>query len=881
MIFYARGDWRRAGRLLRRGLRAAEQAAEHRLVAKLRNNLGNVLWKTGDYDGARALYQENLEFCQRTNDLWGQLTALNNLGILACSRGEWKAAREPLGRSLEIERRLGAREAEALARLNLGEVEEVLGDWPRAARHNERVLKLRAESPEHPDRTAALAQLASLARKRGQWSEADALAHDALAAAERGGDRDLTAACHLQLGLLDKDRERWESARAHLERALALSREAGTREALARLHSSLADLAMRRGDRQAAAAHAAEARRWVEVLGDRFGLGKLLSVEARLTYEGGDADEAERLFLQGVKLLEELEAPYEYARSLYEWGVRTLAAPIAAERLDRALIAFERLGAAAEVERTRGVIEHVRERQRFDLQRRATPGLYEVGKLINSSLDLAEVLGRTMDLVLERLRAERGMVVFFDPLTHELEVATSRNLGRDSEAEGRKLSETVVRAVLERREPVLTVDAQTDARFAGASSIVASHILSILCVPLAIRDRLVGAIYVDHCTSRHLFSEKDLEFLVAFADQAAIAIDNARLYGEIEAARQRLKAENESLRREMLSNRHLGALVGKSRAILELKDTLERVAQSSSTVLIRGESGTGKGLVARTLHSISTRREGPFISFNCAALPETLVESELFGHERGAFTGAAAQKPGRFELAHRGSIFVDEIGKVSRAVQAKLLRVVEDKEFERVGGTKTLRSDVRIIAATNLDLEDAIARGEFREDLYYRLNIIPIVLPPLRERREDVPYLVQHFLEKIGRDLGQPPRAIDPGVMDLFLRHRWPGNVRELEAAVHRALVLTGGDVLRVKDFSWLQPAADAATSPPGRGAEPVSALAEGSYQELVERFDRRLILEALDSTGGRIRETARILGIARNTLKAKMKRYGLTGRDG
>jgi transcriptional regulator with GAF, ATPase, and Fis domain len=298
-------------------------------------------------------------------------------------------------------------------------------------------------------------------------------------------------------------------------------------------------------------------------------------------------------------------------------------------------------------------------------------------------------------------------------------------------------------------------------------------------------------------------------------------------------------------------------------------------------VLIRGESGTGKGLVARILHAVSARREGPFIQFNCAALPETLVESELFGHEKGAFTGAAGLKPGRFELAHGGTIFLDEVGKVSRGVQAKLLRVVEDKEFERVGGTKTLRSDVRIVTATNLNLEEAIARGEFREDLYYRLNIIPIVLPPLRERKQDIPYLVQHFLSKISRDLGLPAKQMEPPVLDLFHRHRWPGNVRELEAAIHRALVLSHGDVLRVADFGWIAQAVHGEGGEgAAEGAGPLVSLAEGGYSQTLEEVDRQLILQALDRAGGRIREAARILGIARNTLKAKLKRYGLAATE-
>jgi transcriptional regulator with GAF, ATPase, and Fis domain len=400
-------------------------------------------------------------------------------------------------------------------------------------------------------------------------------------------------------------------------------------------------------------------------------------------------------------------------------------------------------------------------------------------------------------------------------------------------------------------------------------------------VPLAIRDRLAGAIYVDHRESRHLFGQNDLEFLLAFADQAAIAIENARLFSELDASRQRLKLENESLRNEILSSHNLGSMIGKSRPIVELKQMIEKVAQSNSTVLIRGESGTGKGLVARILHSISPRRQAPFIHFNCAALPETLVESELFGHEKGAFTGASGQKPGRFELANHGTIFLDEIGKVSMSVQSKLLRVVEEKEFERVGGTRTLQADVRVIAATNLEIEEAIHRNEFREDLYYRLNILPIVLPPLRQRKEDIPYLVQHFLAKVSRDQGRPFKELDPAVLEVFYGYDWPGNVRELEAAVHRAFVLSSSDVLTTDDFGWiaLQVKGRAVAQPPDApGLSATVRLSEGGYEEALERYDRQLIAAGLAQTNGRIRETARLLGIARNTLRAKMKRYGLTG---
>ncbi|HVR98251.1 MAG TPA: sigma 54-interacting transcriptional regulator [Thermoanaerobaculia bacterium] len=882
MMYSRRGDWRRAGRLLRRGLRVAEAVGDESLCLKLRNNLGNVLYQTGAHEQALSHYSRNLAFCERTHDLWGEYFALNNLGTVEGSRGNWKGAREPFLRSHELTRRLGARENEVRARLNLGEVEEVLGNWPRAQRHYERALRLLDDSPDHPERFASLVQLASLERKHGWNLEAERRAREALEGAERLEDPDLQAQACLQLGLIEKDSESLEAAEAHLLRARELAESAGSSQVLARVCVSLADLALRLGEPSEADRYAQDARQRLEALGDQFTEAKLLSIEARLASTRDEVERAEKLFAAGIRLLEELEAPYEHARSLYEWGLRTWNVDTALRRLRSALAGFERLGAETESKRTRGAIERIREHQRFSGGRGASSVLYEVIKVINSTLDLQKVLNRTMDLVLERLGAERGMIVFSDSLTQELEIAAARNLGREDEEEGRKLSESVVRRVIESREPVLAVDALSDGRFTSSESIVARHIVSILCVPLAIRNRLVGAIYIDHRQSSHVFGQGDLEFLMAFADQAAIAIENARLYGELEAARLRLKEENESLRREVLSNHNLGSLIGKSQAISDLKQTIERVAQNPSTVLIRGESGTGKGLVARIIHSISPRRQAPFIHFNCAALPETLVESELFGHEKGAFTGAAGQKPGRFELANHGTIFLDEIGKVSRSVQAKLLRVVEEKEFERVGGTRTLRADVRIVSATNLDLEEAITRNEFREDLFYRLNIIPIVLPPLRERREDVPYLVQHFLAKISRDLGRAPKELDPAVLNLFYAHAWPGNVRELEAAIHRAFVLSGGETLTLDDFGWIalntQGAKAAARPPEVEGLQATIRLADGGYEEAVDRYDRQLIVAALAQCGGRIRETSRLLGIARNTLRTKMKRYDLQG---
>jgi Nif-specific regulatory protein len=873
----ARGDGRRAERLARRGQWLAERAGEVAARIVLTNTLAIERWRRGDLSGAARLFSELLAACRAAGDVWGEQTALNNLGILEASRGHWRPARELLGSSLDLARRLRQRPAEALTSVNLAEVEEVLGSFERAGVLLDRALHLLASSPpEDPDRISALVRSSSLARKRGDTARAESSAREALAGALGNADTGLRAAARGELALALAAREQRPAADREIAAALAEAQAAGSPEGLASLLLAAAELALEQADAATARQRLAEARRLVEPLGDRRAEGRLLTLEGLAAVNPAAAEDA---FDRARALLAEAGAAHDGARAQFAHGLATVAPAHARERLAAAAERFMELGAPIEAARARGAWMRLASAARPA----PDPTLPEIVRVINSSLDLQEVLDRTMDLALERLRAEHGMIVLQDPLTRELEVAAARNLGAAPAGdagpdEGRRLSESVVRRVLDRNEPILSVDAVVDSRFAGAESIAASHILSILCVPLAIRSRLVGAIYVDHRKSRHVFTPHDLEFLVAFADGAAIAIDNARLYGEIDRSRRRLAEENERLRREMLATHRLGALVGKSRAVEELKSTLERIASSSSTVLVRGESGTGKGLVARTLHHVSSRREGPFVAFNCAALPETLIESELFGHEKGAFTGAVQRKPGRFELAHGGTIFLDEIGKVSLGVQAKLLRVVEDKEFERVGGTQTVKVDVRIVTATNLDLEEAIRRDTFREDLYYRLNIIPIVLPPLRERKEDIPYLVQHFLARIRRDLGQSPKELEPQVLELFHRHRWPGNVRELEAAIHRALVLSPNERLTVEDFAWIALATGDSPRPVDRPAAPAPVPFDDglSYQEALDRLDRQLIEAALASCGGRIREAARTLGVARNTLKAKLRRFGL-----
>lgn len=312
-------------------------------------------------------------------------------------------------------------------------------------------------------------------------------------------------------------------------------------------------------------------------------------------------------------------------------------------------------------------------------------------------------------------------------------------------------------------------------------------------------------------------------------------------------------------------------IIGKSRSMQKVFDIIERVADTNVTVLIRGESGTGKELVARAIHYQSPRRDKPFIKINCSAMPETLVESELFGHEKGAFTGAHLRKPGKFQLADGGTLLLDEIGEMNMATQAKLLRVLQEHEFERLGGTETIKIDVRVIAASNANLEEAIARKTFREDLYYRLNVVPLWLPPLRERREDIPDLVCYFLKKFTREFNREARGVSPGVMDLLSRYPWPGNIRELENTVKQAIILGGGSMVTSEHL----PVAVRTGYQEGATG---SALDSRPLREAVSELERRMIAQALAETGGNRTEAAKRLGLSRRALIYKIEEYRLKG---
>ena len=331
---------------------------------------------------------------------------------------------------------------------------------------------------------------------------------------------------------------------------------------------------------------------------------------------------------------------------------------------------------------------------------------------------------------------------------------------------------------------------------------------------------------------------------------------------------QSLKAENRRLREELDSRYQFDNIIGRSPAMREIFNTVARVAPTRATVLLAGESGVGKDMIGRAIHQHSPRKNQPYVKINCTAIPENLMESELFGYERGAFTGANTSKPGKFEQADHGTVFVDEIGDVPGNIQVKLLRILQERQFERLGSNVTRNVDVRVIAATNVDLRAALEQGRFREDLYYRLNVVPISIPPLRERKEDIPFLAIHFVQKLSKDLGSTAESISPGAIDRLLNHPWPGNVRELENTIERSLVLASGNVLEASDMRIEAPRNSGFTT-----SQQAPLLPEG---ETLEHWEQMMIREALRRANGNKSQAARMLGLTRNALRYRLSQMGM-----
>ncbi|MGL1932333.1 MAG: sigma 54-interacting transcriptional regulator [Desulfotalea sp.] len=496
--------------------------------------------------------------------------------------------------------------------------------------------------------------------------------------------------------------------------------------------------------------------------------------------------------------------------------------------------------------------------------------LYEITKTLASSESLGDCLEKVMSILEELKDMKNSTVTIVNPHTGKLEIEIALGLSNEVKEKGTyRIGEGITGRVVASGEPIIVPHISEEPLFlnrTGLRETVEDQKGSFLCVPIKNGEQIIGALSIDRIYEGGIGEQanKDLQFLTVISSliaQSTIRIQN------VNRERNELVTENQKLKRELSEKNKINDIIGNSPKMQDVYDMVHRVVDSSATVLLRGESGTGKTLVAKALHYNGKRSEKPFVVVNCSAMPETLLESELFGHEKGSFTGAIDRKIGRFEQAEGGTLFLDEIGEVSRTVQVKLLHIVQERNFQRIGSTKQINCDVRLVAATNKNLEQAVTDGTFREDLYYRLNVFPVYMPSLKERRTDILLIAEFFLEKFAKESEKDIRRISTSAIDMLIQYHWPGNVRELQNCMERAVIICDGDTIKGIHLPPTLQTSDTSINKYDLNA---------SLADTVDNFEKEIIVEGLKKKNGNQTKTAKYLKTSLRIINYKIHQYNI-----
>jgi len=940
-VFLRRGEYDAALAAAEDGLAAASSmpgGVDELVRVELLTSAGMVASYRGDRAAARLRYEDALGVARRGSARRDEANVLTYLAIDHQRAGELIQARDLYAQSLEIARELGDVGSMATFALNLGTVSYTLGEPARAAEHYEAAARLARRAGRAPTDLGARVNLANVHVYLGLYERARAEAEQVLKESEAAGLRAIAAQATTILAERAAREGNVDVALAGYEDGIARYRALGQKREVAETLLDCAEVLLDRDgpvDASAAAARLAQARTLAEEEGTGDFRLRLRVLLARARGATGDADGATR-DLEDV--LRDVRAAND--REL-EWQVLAAAGRFHALRGAEFLSRRHEQMAVEVLEAIAGSLARDHREpfwndpRRREVRRRATnaelpsePGtlpsahgaagglrddraarLLEITKRLATEHDLSRLLERITDAAVDLSGAERGFVLLVDESG-----ALAPRTARDTTQTGDPhiaFSQSIAEAVLIDGEPIVTVDARDDRRLSEYMSVHKLMLRSVACMPIRGRTRTVGVLYLEHRLRRGRFDEADLDLLYAFADQAAIALENARLIEENERRRRELEDANRALatanaeierllvartaelddarreldraRAELVRTYDRDGIVGRSEPMRRVFAIIDRVRDTSVPVVIHGESGTGKELVARAIHYGGTRAKKPFVAINCAAIPEALLESELFGHARGAFTGADRERRGVFVQASGGTLFLDEIGDMPARMQVDLLRVLQEGVVRPVGSEKEEAIDVRVIAASNKSLAKLAQQGRFREDLFYRLSVVDVNLPPLRERPEDIPLLIEHFLAAFADRYDQPAKRLSRGAIERLVTHPLPGNVRQLEHLLLHAWVLVEGSTLVESDLGL-----DAPTSGVGEPARSSSAdtvlvgTSAAPSAPLPENLDahksseKRRILEALESSGWNRVRAASKLGIPRRTFYRRLREHGI-----
>jgi Nif-specific regulatory protein len=507
--------------------------------------------------------------------------------------------------------------------------------------------------------------------------------------------------------------------------------------------------------------------------------------------------------------------------------------------------------------------------KKIEFETSETEFLYEIGRGFSSAQDMKAMLDSVLNLIAGHFKIKRGSINIYDDVSEYIHIDIAYGYTQEEIKRGTyKPGEGIIGTVFKTGRPIVVPSTNDEPRFLNRTGVRSKKNPEdgvFICVPVSVEDSVIGTISIDKNKEEDERFSEELKTLITVSIMIANGVNERRksLHKEEE-----LETENRLLKLRLSDKKIQGSLIGTSGKMKDLTEKIMLVAPMNTTVLLTGESGTGKEVIADAIYKNSLRNSGPYIKVNIAALPDNLIESELFGHERGAFTGALAQKKGRFELANGGTIFLDEIGDLNLQSQVKLLRVIQEKTIERLGGTKSIPLDVRIISATHQNLEEKVERGEFRQDLYYRLNVFPIYAMPLRERRADIVLLADYFLEKYSKETGKNIKRISTEAIDMLVSYHWPGNIRELENCIQRAVIISSEDVIRSNHL------------PPSLQMAEISDPNEFSLDDMVNRYVKEIIIDALKASKGNITKAAQNLGTTKRILNYKIKQLGVNFMD-
>jgi len=904
------GRYRRARRYGLHAYRVLRNTDDHRTVAQAGVSIGYCCARLGAAVEAIDWLQNAAATFRRIDDDEGLVTALNNLGLVYKNLREWREATRFLEQAIRIDERAGLYARMGAHNQNLGLIRYYLGQWDLAEENFRRALQIYRDTGHPQGEAVALLALGRLARRRRQYDVAEENFRRALElATQAGAQREIVLAREFTAEVA-LDRGRAADALALLEPTLEDARLVAPQgDLVMELENRVGIALLQLGRADDALGHLLSGISLCERLGDRLEQAVGERALGRLEATRGNSVGLELKIRTAARTFEELNERYELASTLSAWGEWLLLLPSGqrmrvaldpvADAARRAATLFRELGLlplAAEamlvLARLEGEREHfdhavalleqaelwLREASDPDAETRAATlrreleqqyvavslstcnefrALDEANRLFRDTSDMDGLLAQAVKLAVEHSGGDRGFVAF-SPSGRRLEVVAQHGLGRDRARRILQTIESMVGHRVAEAGPLFSSRVVADPRFAGALHDSLEGVGSLVCVPLNFPSQAVGLVYVDRFSDSLLgaFKQRELNLLAVLANSAAVAI--------VEAQRSLLLQENQVLRQQLKPTPGMERVVCQSREMSEILSLLSKVGDSSATVLFMGETGTGKGLLAQVVHEMSNRRDREFVQVNCAALPEQLLESELFGYVHGAFTGALRDKTGLFEEADGGTIFLDEIEKVPESVQAKLLHVLDRGEIRPVGATRSRSVNARVICATGCDLRDRIKDGRFLEDLFYRLNDITVRVPALRERREDIPVLAQHFLTVFSRQMEKPLKGFGPEVVRVFLESEWRGNVRELEKAVKRMVVLADeGDVLGLALLP--DELREASTSEPHR-------TAGRALRSNVAMLERRMIAEALERVRWNKARSARELGLSYPTLLAKIR---------